>query len=321
MSRGAAMPDYIRYEWQLSYPVDVENSMKEHVLRKRSSNRKKSGSTKVIPFVLVGCVSFLIVGIVLALFVFKGFIPFGRGLTLDIPNAKVTPENYALLKSGATISEVEAILGKGRLPNSDDFDAICGDKEQRFTNPYFNERSSWEENNRRGLLLIWVNVYARLVVTFSDHPNRGGRLLRKVMLMQDGSIISEASNNFLFAPIGPNNPEPQPNQNPNADPAEWEKLVGTWEIQGDPRFRIRFGADKKIGDIFMHEGRQIREKIFSVREVKIENGRIAPQVSLGTVNGKGTTSAAMGVFWFENGTLHRDPGSGFPIQKLLRVNK
>ncbi len=294
--------------------------MKENVLRKHSSKRKKTASTKAILIVLAGCGSLLILGTILVVFVFKGSIPFSRELTFDLPNAKVTSENYVLLRSGATIAEVEAILGKGRQPNSDDFDAICGDKDQRFTNPYFNERSSWEENNRRGLLLVWVNVYARLVVTFSDNPNRGGRLLRKVMLMQDGSIISEASNPFAFPPTIPNGPQAQPQQNPNADPAEWEKLIGTWEIQGDPRFRIRFGADKKIGDIFMYEGRKLREKIYTVYEVKIENGRMAPQVSLGTVNGKGISTAALGVFWFENGTLHRDPGNGLPIQKLFKVN-
>ncbi len=27
----------------------------------------------------------------------------------------------------------------------------------------------------------------------------------------------------------------------------------------------------------------------------------------------------MGVFWFENGTLHRDAGKGGPIQKLKRL--
>ncbi len=260
----------------------------------------------------------MLIGIVLVVFVFKGSIPLGRGLTLDVPNTKVTPENYTLLKTGATISEVEAILGEGRPPNTGDFDAICGNEVQRFTNPYFNERPSWEENNRRGLMLIWVNVNARLLMTFSQLPNQGGRVLRKVMLMPDGSIISEASNNFAISPT-PANPVTQPNQNPNADPAEWEKLVGTWEIENEPRFRIRFGADKKIGDIFMYEGRQLREKIYTVREVKIENGRIAPQVSLGTVNGQGTTSAAMGVFWFDNGTLIRDPGNGAPIQKLRRL--
>ncbi len=96
----------------------------------------------------------MLMGIVLVVFVFKGSIPLGRGLTLDVPNTKVTPENYTLLKTGATISEVEAILGKGRPPNTGDFDAICGNEVQRFTNPYFNERPSWEENNRRGLMLI-----------------------------------------------------------------------------------------------------------------------------------------------------------------------
>jgi hypothetical protein len=297
--------------------------MKKNSIRKRSTKRKKSDTTKII-LIVCGCFgSLLLIGMVVVLIVFKGSLPLGRGLTLDVPNTKVTSENYALLKSGATISEVEAILGKGRQPNSGDFDAICGDEVQRYTNPYFKERSTWEENNRRGLMRVWVNGKARLIITFSQLPDQGGRLLSKVFLMADNSIIAESGNNTMFPQSGQNGSQPQspsqPNQSPNANPGEWEKLVGTWEIENEPRFRIRFGADNKMGDIFLHDGRQLREKIYSVREVKIENGRIAPQLELGTVNGRDVTNAAMGVFWFDNGTLHRDAGKGGPIQKLKRL--
>ncbi len=239
--------------------------MKKNAMRKRSTKRKKSNTTKVVLLTLGGIASVLLVGIVLVVFVFKGSIPLGRGLTLDIPNSKVSQESYVLLKSGATISEVEAILGKGRQPNSGDFDAICGDEVQRYTNPYFHERSTWEENNRRGLMRVWVNGKARLMITFSQLPDEGGRLLIKVFLMADNSIIAESGNNTMFPQSGQNDSQPQspsqPNQSPNANPGEWEKLVGTWEIENEPRFRIRFGADNKMGDIFMHDGRQLREKI------------------------------------------------------------
>lgn len=297
--------------------------MKKNAVRQRSAKRKKSHTTKIILIVCGGIGSLLLIGMVVVLVVFKGSLPLGRGLTLDLPNAKVTPESYVLLKSGATISEVEAILGRGRQPNSGDFDAICGDEVQRYTNPYFKERSTWEENNRRGLMRVWVNGKARLMITFSQLPDQGGRLLSKVFLMADNSIIAESGNNTMFPQSGQNGSQPQspsqPNQSPNANPGEWEKLVGTWEIENEPRFRVRFGADNKMGDIFMFEGRQLREKIYSVREVKIENGRIAPQLKLGTVNGVDVINAAMGVFWFDNGTLHRDPGNGAPIQKLKRL--
>ena len=297
--------------------------MKKNAARKRSPKKKTSDVTKIVLIVSGGMGSLLLIGMVVVLIVFKGSLPLGRGLTLDVPNSKVSRESYVLLKSGATISEVEAILGKGRQPNSGDFDAICGDEIQRYTNPYFKERSTWEENNRRGLMRVWVNGQARLMITFSQLPDQGGRLLSKVFLMSDNSIISESGNNTMFPQSGQNGSQPQtqsqPNQFPNANPGEWDKLVGTWEIENEPRFRIRFGADKEIGDIFLHEGRPLREKIYSVREVKIENGRLAPQLELGTVNGKDITNAAMGVFWFENGVLHRDAGKGGPIQKLRRL--
>ena len=297
--------------------------MNKHVRRKQTAIRKKSGSTKLIVVLLAcgGGLMLLLIGVALYFFLVRGINPLGPGFSLGLPNPKVTPENYSALKSGSSLTEVEAILGKGQPPTSGDFDAICGLEEQRYTNPFFKERATWEENNRRGLMLIWINGPTRVLITFSQSPNQGGRLLVKVLLRPDGSVSSEAGNSTMLPPTTPNTPQPNPKTpSQNADPAAWNQLVGTWEIEGDPRFRIRFGADREIGDIFMYEGWQLREKIYFVREVKIENGRMAPQLDLGTVNGQGIINAALGVFWFENGTLHRDLGNGKPTQKLRRVN-
>ena len=297
--------------------------MNKHVRRKQTAIRKKSGSTKLIVVLLAcgGGLMLLLVGVALYFFLVRGINSLGPGFSLGLPNAKVTPENYSALKSGSSLTEVEAILGKGQPPTSGDFDAICGLEEQRYTNPFFKERATWEENNRRGLMLIWINGPTRVLITFSQSPNQGGRLLVKVLLRPDGSVSSEAGNSTMLPPTTPNTPQPNPKTpSQNADPAAWNQLVGTWEIEGDPRFRIRFGADREIGDIFMYEGRQLREKIYIVREVKIENGRMAPQLDLGTVNGQVIINAALGVFWFANGTLHRDLGNGKPTQKLRRVN-
>lgn len=248
----------------------------------------------------------VVVGVVMALIVFQ------YSKSREVPNSKVTPESYALLKSGATISDVEAILGKGRQPTSADFDSIFGSKKDMLVSP---KRSGWEENSERGLALIWTNVNNRLLIAFHEHPDHGGRMLRK-MYQSINSFMSQESNTFEPLPNGP-----PPNTYPNADPAEWEKLIGTWEVEGEPSLRVRFGADKKIGDIFMHEGRQIREKIFDVIEVKNENGRIAPQIDLSAGKGKSNISAVMGVYWFKDGILHRDPGHFNPTQKLIRVSK
>ncbi len=290
---------------------------------KRKANRKAGGSLKVLLIVLaLGVPLVVVLGGGLAIYFLwgKGNInPFGPGLALDLPNAKVTPDNYVALKSGATLAEVEAILGKGRPPTAGDFDAICGKEDQRFTNPFFKERSTWEENNRRGLMLCWTNGATRVLVTFSQLPSQGGRLLSKVLLQADGSVSSESGNFTTLPPTTPTAPNPKTSPQ-TADPAAWNQLVGTWEVEGDPRIRLRFGADKKIGDIFMYEGRQVREKIYTVREVQVENGRMAPLLDLGTMNGNATIVAALGVFWFDGGKLQRDPGNGKPPQTLRRVN-
>ncbi len=278
-----------------------------------TTERNRLGSKKVL---LVCAGGSVLVGIVLALIVFQ------LSKSREVPNAKVTTVSYDLLKNGATISDVEAILGKGRQPNPADFDAIFGSKQEGFAILYSGVRSAWEEKNQRGLVLIWTNVNDRLLIAFHQHPDHGGRVLSK-MFKSVSSYMSQESNVFEVLPNSPESkpkPTQKPSPNPNADPAEWEKLIGTWEVEGEPRLRIRFGADMKIGDIFMHEGRQIREKIFNVLEVKNENGRMAPQIDLNAGKGKSSISAVMGIFWFKDGTLYRDTGNFDPIKKLLRVN-
>ena len=290
--------------------------MREKVKRDSRGRLKKKGSSKALLWWLVGGFgALLVVGVALVFLLGKGRVNLG----LELPNEKVTPDNYYAVKHGFTLTEVEAILGKGRPPSSGDFDAICGGEDQRYVNPFFKERSTWEENHRRGLMFIWNNGRTRLLITFSQAPDRGGRVLVKVLLQPDGSVLSEAGNSTTLPPATSSAPNQPPNAPQAANPA-WDRLVGTWEVEGDPRIRIRFGADRKMGDIFMVEGRQVREKVYTVREVQVENGRIAPQLELGSMNGNAIAQAGLGEFWFENGTLRRDPGNGKPTQTLRRVN-
>jgi hypothetical protein len=254
------------------------------------------------------------------------------GGLFDLPNAKVTEDNYIALIDGMTPAEVEAILGNGgQAPTSGDFDTIFGEKREYSRLPSQQQRETWEENNGRGLVRHWAKGPERIMVTYTRKPDDGGRLIAKLFRRTDGSFgMSYGSGQPPREPPPstnqpPKNTEPktQPKGNPNTSPqasaAEWEQLVGTWEVVGDPRLRVRFGADKKMGDIFLVNGKQTREKIYTVREVRVENGRIAPQLDLGTVNGQPNVTAALGVFWFENGTLLRDPGNGKPQQTLKRV--
>jgi hypothetical protein len=245
--------------------------------------------------------------------------PFGGGFALNLPNAKVNEDSYLLLRSGATLAEVETILGgAGRTPSAADFDAICGGDESRFTNPFFRERPMWEENARRGLMRVWVNGKVRILLTFSNTPEAGGQLVAKVMLDDDGSVNSQSGGAF-GPPAAPNVPPAWPNAAKPGWNADWNQFVGTWEVEGDPRFRLRFGADLEMGDIFVFDGRPVREKVYQVRGVPMVNGRMAPQLELGAVNGADVVNAALGTFWFENGRLHRDPGNGKPVQTLRRV--
>ena len=150
--------------------------MKESVRRKKIAKGKKSGLTVVLLCGLVLGIPIALVlgGIAVYFYLGKGMIN-PLGARLEIPNSKVTTDNYYALKQGATTAEVEAILGKGRAPTASDFDAICGKEVEAYTNPYYKQRPLWEENNRRGLMLIWTNGQARILITFSQQPDQGGR--------------------------------------------------------------------------------------------------------------------------------------------------
>jgi hypothetical protein len=160
-----------------------------------------------------------------------------------------------------------------------------------------------------------------LLVVFTQPQDQGGRVVGKVMKNPNGSVSMQYGTGRPEQP--PPEPKPTPpaaKAGPPASAADWEQLVGTWEVVEDPRLRVRFGADQKMGDIFMVNGRQTREKVFTVKSVQNDNGRIAPQLDLGTINGQPNISPVLGVFWFENGTLRRDPGNGKPTQTMRRVN-
>lgn len=301
--------------------------MRDGIRRRRGGSRKPSGLSKALILALIGVATLILVGIAVLVLLRGGGKgnPFGPGFAFNLPNAKVNEDSYIALRSGATLAEVEAILGgAGRAPTATDFDAICGGEELRFTNPYFRERPMWEENNRRGVMRVWTNGKVRILLTFSQAPEAGGQLVVKVLQDADGSVTSISGGAF-GPPVAPNAPPAWPNApaRPNAAQpggnADWNQFVGTWEVEGDPRFRIRFGADLEIGDIFLHEGRPVREKVYKVRNAPMANGRMTPQLALGTVNGADVVNATMGTFWFENGKLHRDPGNGKPIQTLKRV--
>ena len=69
----------------------------------------------------------------------------------------------------------------------------------------------------------------------------------------------------------------------------WDgRYLALLAVEGDPRFRLRFGgtgANKEIGDVFCFEGRPVREKVYHVHDITVVGGRMAPVLELGTVNG------------------------------------
>src|SRR5437879_5651551 len=104
---------------------------------RRKASGKKSNTSTILLLVLAGG-ALLIAGVALVvMFCWGKLDPRAPGFGLELANSQVTAENYRALKSGSRLDEVEALLGKGRVPTSKDFDAVCGTKEQSFTNPFF----------------------------------------------------------------------------------------------------------------------------------------------------------------------------------------
>ena len=174
--------------------------------RKLISRRKKVKSSTALYLGIAGGAFALIavVGIVLFIVLKKP----GEG-GFGFLNSRVTEDNYIAVKDGADLAEVEAILGKGRPPTDGDFDAIFGTDDER--NMYMQknqQRGPWVENHRRGLVLAWNGVKARMLVVFTQPPDKGGRMIGKVLLNADGSVTT------MYGTGRPEQPAPSPTQPP-----------------------------------------------------------------------------------------------------------
>lgn len=293
---------------------------------RRKVTHKSSGTSPAMLWAFVGLGFLALVCVVVVILLLNQGKLGPGGLSFGLGNGKVNADSYELLRSGATLAEVEGILGgPGQTPTAADFDAICGGEEQRFTNPFFKQRGIFEENTRRGTCRVWANGSVRILLTFSAPPDAGGQLLWKILKDADGSVNSQSGNQF-GPPAAPN---PPPNGLPGWPNAPavggnitWDQLVGTWEVEGDARFRIRFGMNgnqKEMGDIFCFEGRPVKEQVYKVHDLQMENGRLSPVVEVGVVNGSPVRGPVKGSFWFENGTLHNHPGRGQMARTLRRV--
>jgi hypothetical protein len=181
--------------------------MSENGKRSRRPPRKKSGpSTGLIIGLAVGGGLLLLAlsGTFLYLYLGTPKLPSLDAALPDLPNLKATAENYDRVKTGETILQVETVLGTGRAANANDLDAVFGEKELGI-NRRHEDRITWEVNNDRGLVRIWSIGSKRLLVVFSQVPERGGRVVIKLFRDGDGPIQSQADYGLIFGMQSPSN--------------------------------------------------------------------------------------------------------------------
>lgn len=225
--------------------------------RKFISTRKKAKSSTALYLGIAGGAFALIavVGVVLFIVLKKP----GEG-GFGFLNSRVTEDNYIAVKDGADLAEVEAILGRGRPPADGDFDAIFGTDDER--NMYMQknqQRGPWVENHRRGLVLAWNGGKARMLVVFTQPPDKGGRVIGKVLLKADGSVTT------LYGTGQPEKPAPSPAQPPpDANATRTLKLPSRAPTDdGSPPTRIapadllaEFAADRAAA-MKKYQGRKV----------------------------------------------------------------
>ena len=225
--------------------------------RKLISTRKKAKSSTALYLGIAGGAFALIavVGVVLFIVLKKP----GEG-GFGFLNSRVTEDNYIAVKDGADLAEVEAILGRGRPPADGDFDAIFGTDDER--NMYMQknqQRGPWVENHRRGLVLAWNGVKARMLVVFTQPPDKGGRVIGKVLLKADGSVTT------MYGTGQPEKPAPSPTQPPpDANATRTLKLPSRAPTDdGSPPTRIapadllaEFAADRAAA-MKKYQGRKV----------------------------------------------------------------
>ena len=225
--------------------------------RKLISTRKKAKSSTALYLGIAGGAFALIavVGVVLFIVLKKP----GEG-GFGFLNSRVTEDNYIAVKDGADLAEVEAILGRGRPPADGDFDAIFGTDDER--NMYMQknqQRGPWVENHRRGLVLAWNSGKARMLVVFTQPPDKGGRVIGKVLLKADGSVTT------MYGTGQPEKPAPSPTQPPpDANATRTLKLPSRAPTDdGSPPTRIapadllaEFAADRAAA-MKKYQGRKV----------------------------------------------------------------
>jgi hypothetical protein len=165
-------------------------------MRKETPSKPRAEGTNLFFLFVVGLIAagaMVVIGVVvILLFYNKGAArSAGPGGIMPLANNRITPENYAALKFGSTLAEVEAILGNGHAPTNDDFDAICGTKVEAYTNPFFKERENWQWASQKGQVYVWSNGQTRIMAFFHQPAEKDGRLVRRLLKRPDGSISSD----------------------------------------------------------------------------------------------------------------------------------
>jgi hypothetical protein len=193
--------------------------MDENFKRRKRTKRKKSGPSTglIIGLALGGGLLVLVLGGVGLYFALgKSKInPLAPGGLLELPNSRVTIENYGAVKNGDTLAQVEAVMGSGRAAIPADFDASFPKEGRTAYNASQQNRAAWEANNARDLVRVWSNGRKRLLLAFTQPPGSGGRVFNKVFVDEDGSISMESGTGAF------GNPQPV-NQNTLTPPTTFQ---------------------------------------------------------------------------------------------------
>ncbi len=168
--------------------------MSDDLRRRKRPKRKKAGLSPVlivamvaVPVLLLGGCG--VVGVVVSLA--SGGVIGGRvGAAFALPNPRVTRAGFEAVPMGASLAQVEATLGAGRPPATADFDAVFGKPGVWGDAALLIARPVYEENHRRGLVLVWANGRSRILITLNNTPEGGGRVVAKLFLSPDGSLTT-----------------------------------------------------------------------------------------------------------------------------------
>jgi hypothetical protein len=167
---------------------DRDDDYYDRPRRRRRRSPSKSAPTSPLPWILAGGAVLLVIVVACgggAFYIWKKNKP--------ETNPNVSQANFEKLQTGMTISQVEAILGKGKEPLPREFDKLLENEEEKHQDMLDAFENAYDDE----CLIRWRNGDAGIWIIFTQNPKSGGKIQYAAFVTQNGAKMQVVSKGKL----------------------------------------------------------------------------------------------------------------------------